>query len=100
MTFTYASTDLSTTLAQVRLTIGDTNSADPLLTDEEINYAILSGGSVNSSAAIAADWISAKFARLADKSVGDLSISQSQKAKQYADLSARLRRDVARGALP
>lgn len=36
MTFTYSSTALSTNLSQVRLKLGDTNSKDPLLTDEEI----------------------------------------------------------------
>lgn len=100
MGWTYNSTDLSDQKDQVRLYVGDVDSSDPLLSDEEINFAITQAGNTRLAAAQAADWLSAKFARKADKSVGDMSISASQRSKQYADLADRLRGDNARLSLP
>jgi len=101
MTWTFASTgDFSTSRDQVRIFVGDVDSTDPLLTDEEITYAVAQGGTVRGAAALAADWIAALFSRRADKSVGDLSLSASQKSKQYAELAARLRREQVTLSLP
>ncbi len=85
---------------KIRTWVGDTNEADPLLTDNELEYALAEGGTIKGAAALAAEWISAKFARQADKSVGDLSISYSQRAQQYAALAVRLRGRTARVVLP
>ena len=100
MTWSFNSTDLSASKDQVRLYVGDVDSADPLLTDEEIAFAVTQAGSVRAASALAADWISALFSRRSDKSTGDLSLSASQKSKQYAELAARLRRESALLALP
>lgn len=101
MTWTYTSTDPSgTTRDQVRTYIGDTDTTDQLLTDEQIAFALTEGGTVSLAAAIAADWIAATFARKADKSVGDLSISYSQTAQQFSKLADRLRSESSRISLP
>jgi hypothetical protein len=101
MTWTYTSTDPSgTTRDQVRTYIGDTDSTDPLLTDEQIAFALSEAGTVKASSALAADWIAASFARKADKSMGDLSITYSQMAAQYTALANRLRSEMSRTVLP
>ncbi len=85
---------------KIRTWVGDTDEADPLLTNDELEYAVAEGGTIKGAAALAAEWISAKFARQADKSVGDLSISYSQRAKQYAELAIKLRGRSVRVVLP
>ena len=91
MTFTYASTDLSTTLAKVRRLLGDTDSADPQLTDEEIDFYTDTYGSVWFAGAAAADAIAAKYTRKPSKTVGPLSISYGELQEQYTSLAAKLR---------
>lgn len=100
MTFTYASTDLSTDLAKIRRALGDVDSSEALLSDEEINSASSQTGSIQDAAALSAEWIAATFARKADKSVGPLSISLSQKYDHYMDLAARLRATSSMSTLP
>lgn len=74
----------------VRFLVGDTDSSDPLVTDEEIGYALDTEGGINPAAAVAARAIAAKFSRQADKEVGDLSIKLSQKAAAYTTLAKKL----------
>ena len=91
MTWTYSYVDLTTSLNKVRLTIGDTDSGDPLLTNEEIQFRIDNEATIWSAAASCADDIAAKFSRQVDKSVGDLRLSASQKVTQYRDLAMSIR---------
>jgi len=77
---------------KVRLLIGDTDQTDQLLSDEEITYLLDEWGTVYLAAARAAKVIAAKFSRQADKSVGDLRISLSQKAQMYMSLANDLER--------
>lgn len=80
----------------VRFLIGDTNCKDQLLLDGEINWLL---GQYNNSpvnAAIrACETIILKFSRLADETVGKVSISFSQKAKGYRDSLVTLRSRLA-----
>ena len=80
----------------VRRYIGDTSSGSALLQDEEIQAALDIEGSVPFSSALCLEWLSNQYAGQADKSVGSLSISLSQKSKAYADRAKALR---ARGAI-
>lgn len=91
MTFTYDNSDISTDLAKVRLLIGDTNSSDQLLQDEEINYFLSVNDNVYSAAYLAANAIQSKFARMADTSIESVSVKYSQKASQYAALAKDLK---------
>jgi len=99
MTWTYTS-PLSGDRDRVRTYIGDTDTNDQLLSDEQIIYALDEEATVRAASALAAEWIAALFSRKADKSVGDLSISYSQRAAQYMALAARLRGRSARVVLP
>ena len=99
MSWTYTS-PLSGDKDKVRTYIGDTDSTDQLLSDEQVTFALAEEGTVRAASALAAEWISALFARKADKSVGDLSISYSQRAAQYSALATKLGSRASKIALP
>ena len=99
MTWTYSS-PASGDRDKVRTYIGDTDTNDQLLSDEQITYALEEEASIRAAAALAAEWIAALFSRKADKSVGDLSIAYTRRAEQYMALAARLRSRSARVVLP
>lgn len=75
---------------RVRLLIGDTDSADQLLTDDEVSWFLELHGSLNRSASEAARAIAAKFARLMNRSIGGLSADFSAKYRQYMELADNL----------
>lgn len=101
MTFTFASTSTSVTdLYWIRLRIADTSSASAKLTDEEINNIIATVPNRYLAAAVAADTIGSGLALKTDKTVGRLSISQSQSSKAYFDLGKALRREAYLFATP
>ena len=91
MTWTYSSTDLSTDLAKVRLLIGDTDTNDQQLTDEEIDFFTDDAASVYHAAASGCEALAAQYARRADKSIGQVSLHASQRQTHYHDLAAALR---------
>lgn len=77
-------------LMRVRLLVGDTDSDDPQLADEEIAYLISVESNVHTAASAACDLLAAKYARQVDKKVGDLSIAASKIAEHYRQLSEEL----------
>lgn len=90
MTWTYDGDPSDNTKDEVRFLVGDTNTADRLVEDEEINYA-LANESVYNAAATVSEAIAAKFAREADFSVDGLSKSLSQRSEHYRELAKKLR---------
>ena len=101
MTWTYTQTFASAYRDQIRLLIGDTDSTDQQLQDEEIAYLYgLAGSSITAGAILACETLSAKYARFADSSVGDLSISYSQRVENYKGIIATLRGVSARSFTP
>lgn len=98
MAWTYDETDLdkstsSGRLNVVRLLVGDTDTLDQLLQNEEINFALSeSNNNIYFAGSWAANTISAKYARRVDtKLEGALSADYSSLAKQYKALSNDLR---------
>lgn len=100
MTWTYTSTDLSTDLMKIRRWIGDVDTTDQFLTDEEVNSASSQSGSNEGAAAMCCEWIAAGFARKADKTVGPLHIALQQKYEHYIELASRFRANLSVYALP
>jgi len=103
MVWTYDTSAIGTTaLPQIRMLIGDTVSTEPLLSDEEINFAYQRRSSVNGAAAMCARSISAKFSRLSDTEVGIQKMALSQKSAQYKALADDLEQldDSTGGAIP
>ncbi len=95
MTWTYSSS-LATDKDRVRFLIGDTDTNDQLIQDEEITWLLAEHPSVRSAAAEACEAIARKFARQVDVSVDDVRVSASQRAERYQNLAAALRAQDAR----
>ena len=100
MTFTYNSASIGTNLVKVRLRLGDTNSDDALLTDEEINhYLDVAEDDLPTAAVMACRAIVAKFARVVNDSAAGINSSKTSKFSQYRDLLRELEEEVrSRGA--
>lgn len=69
------------------------------LSDESINALVVLKDDTYAAAAMAAESLAAKYARISDLKVGDLSISYSQRAKDYREMAARLWVLAARAAV-
>lgn len=92
MTWTYTNDPANNTLDRVRLTLGDTDECDQILSDEELNYFILNAGGCSRTASIEACFaIMAKYSRFANESVGSVSIQNAEKSKQYKALADQIR---------
>jgi hypothetical protein len=100
MTWTY-NEKLALSRDRIRFYSGDTDTTDQLMSDEEIAFALSeSGSNVKLAAALVCEVLAAEFARKADASVSDLSISYSQRYNQLLRQAALLRATASRGAIP
>ncbi len=90
MTWTYSGDPSDSSRDEVRFLVGDTDSTDELVSDEEIAYAIVEESNNLLAAAKVAKAIMAKFARLVDKTVGDLKLNYSQRLAAYKELIEQL----------
>lgn len=61
------------------------------LSDESITAILVIESDPRVAAAICAESLAGKYSSLVDKKIGDLSISYSQRAKQWADIAGKLR---------
>lgn len=101
MTWTYGgapgTTSAATRRDAVRFLVGDTDTSDQQVTDEEIAFALSqTADDVYSAGAVICRGISGKYARLVDTSFETVSSSYSQRATHYADLAARLSKEAKR----
>lgn len=97
MAWSYDASDLNTTTASgrlnsVRFLVGDTDTSDQLVQNEEINFGL---SQTNNDIYKAAAWICrgivAKFSRLVDTTLdGALSAKYSDKVKQYQTLATQV----------
>lgn len=76
---------------QVRLLAGDTNTATPQLSDDEIGFLLANAANVTWAAAYAAETIAGKFASQVEVFVGSTRAFYQQKQQNYADVAERLR---------
>ena len=94
MTWTYDNTVLATSDKDaVRLIIGDTDTNDQLLQNEEITYYITLQGTVIRAASECARAVAAKYARLMSRSIGGLQADFGAKYRQYLELADNLARN-------
>lgn len=103
MTWSYSEDSLDTTTAVgrlnvVRLLIGDTDSTDQLIQDEEITFSLTqASNNVYYAGSWCASAIAAKFSRRVTTELdGQLKEDYSDLAKQYHKLSGSLRQDGAK----
>lgn len=101
MTWTYTGDPSVSDRDKVRFLIGDTDTTDQLVSDEEIAWQLdVVADSIYQAAHDLCVSLAAKFARLAtSKSVGDLSLSYSDRSAAFYSLADRIldlasRRDV------
>lgn len=103
MSWEYDPSSLATSAKdRIRLEIGDTDSAAPLLQDEEISWALTKEGSDElRAAARCCEQISRFFLRKADVRLGrSLELRYSTMAKQYAEMACELRKRAIVTVLP
>ena len=93
MSYTYSGNPGASALDMVRFLIGDTSVVtDPQLTDAEITALLtITANNAYSASMECVKALLAKYSRVTDKSMGDLSISYSQRAKNYQSLLQQLR---------
>ena len=97
MTFTYLGT-LATSLDKVRFLIGDTASASPKFTDEEIAGVLAMQTNVYHAAATLAERLSGDLASRVDISIDGASFDYSGQAQRYSDLARSLRSQASMSA--
>ena len=91
MAWSYSGDPANSTNDSIRFLIGDTDTNDRLITDEEIAYIVTQQGSVNRSASECCRAIAAKFARNMNRSIGGLQADFAAKYRQYLELADNLR---------
>lgn len=90
MTFTYTGI-LDTDLEKVRLEIGDTDSSDPLFSDEEINHKLTeSSNDIILTASSLCFILAARFSRQVSFSMDGQRVDLSDKAKMYKVMGEKL----------
>jgi hypothetical protein len=87
MTWTYSGNPSASAKDAIRFSVGDTDTTDQLLSDEEIAYITTTFGSSFYGASQAALAIAAKFARLMSRNIGGLSADFAAKYQHYLELS-------------
>ena len=90
MTWSYSGDPSSSTLNAVRFLVGDTDTTDQLISNEEITYFVTEFANARRAASEAARAIAAKYARLMSRSIGGLSADFSAKYRQYLELADNL----------
>jgi hypothetical protein len=90
MTWSYSGSPSDSDKDEVRFLVFDTDTNDQQVSDEEIAYAIANEPSNVAAAIRIARALSFKYARRADKAVGDLKINWSQVSKRYSELATEL----------
>ncbi len=90
--WSYTGNPSDSTRDKVRFLIGDTDTGDQQLQDEEIDAMLTDNADNAYTAAIAcAEVLVARFSRYVTKSVGDLSISYGERVTNYKSLLGQLR---------
>ena len=93
--FTYGNDPAANDLDAVRYRIGDTTKERPLLDDREINFELANkGGNVFLAAAASADALQARFSRIPDIRVGDITKSFGKVAEAFKNLAKQLRNEA------
>lgn len=100
MTWTYSGDPSSSPRNELRYLIGDTDTADKQVQDEELDYHLTKNGNNAVSAAIdACEALAAKYARRVNREVGDLRIESERLMDHYIKLAKRLQKNKSiRGA--
>lgn len=98
MAFTYGGDPENSDRDRVRFEIGDTDSNEQLLTDQEISFCINNNDTIWGACAQACEAIAAQLSKRTDVRAGPgghLNVKLSQKVEQYTSKAAEFRRKAA-----
>jgi hypothetical protein len=87
MSFTYDSTDLTDPISAFRLRVADTTEATALFQDEEIQFFLDEGGSVDSALALAYAHLANRYTRMVNFEIGGLKVEYASRALYYQRLA-------------
>jgi hypothetical protein len=101
MTWTYGGapgTDSAATRRDaVRFLVGDTDTTDQQITDEEITFALSqTSNDIYRAAAISCRSIAAKYAREVDSSVESIRVAASQRQAHYTSLAVKMEKQASK----
>lgn len=96
MAWTYTGAPGTSPTDEIHFLVGDTDTTEQLVKDEEIAYFLTlypkpAGKPAYLAAAAAADAIAAQFSRRAQRSIGSLSIAAQQQWEHYIALAQTMR---------
>ncbi len=91
MVWSYSGDPSTSTTDRIRFLIGDTDSCDQLVSNEEVDWAFSVEPQVETAAATLLEHLATKYARLSDMRVGDISKSLSQLSGQFEERAKKLR---------
>lgn len=101
MSWSYSEDPSSSDKDEVRFLIGDTDSDEELLADEEIEYLIGKHDSIWGACAEACESIAAMYSKRSDVGLGGgMDSDISQKAEQYTQMAREFRRKAAGANAP
>lgn len=100
MTWSYSGDPSTSDRDALRFTIGDTNTNDQQLSDEELDYLLSQYGSVNAAALAACRALIAQYSRCVDQKTGDIDIKYSQRIAQLKTMMSEISSDAVSGSLP
>lgn len=90
MTWSYSGNPADSDLDRLRFLIGDVDSNDQQLSDEELNFLLAQNSIIVQAAVGACDAIIAKYSRLVDQKTGDIDTKYSQRIAAYENLKKAL----------
>lgn len=92
MTWTYSGDPSASELDELRFLLGDTDTTDQQLSDEEINYLLREhGDSVVAAGLAACRRLIAQYSRCVDQKTGDIDLKYSQRIAHYKDVMSMIR---------
>jgi hypothetical protein len=101
VSWSYSGNPATSNLDRVRFLIGDTDTNDQQLSDEEINALLVENHNNPYLAAVnCCRALEAQYARKVTKSMGDISIQYDQLTKHYSDLARSLTMKATLAAIP
>lgn len=96
-TWSYSGDPSTSNKDAVRFVISDTDVNNQLISDEEINWAVTTYGTVIMAAARIARSLAFKYAASVEKAIGDLRIKYSDRFSHYEALANKLEEDASQG---
>jgi len=98
--FTWTGNPAASIIEAIRWEVGDTASANPKFSDEEVQYAYDQEGSVLGAAAHLCEQLSSRYAESINRQLGSLRVDARDMTTSYANKAAALRKSAVKYAVP